>query len=315
MTQSISSQITSAATAPGGPAYPGAIVARVWRDRAGRFSPLRLSAFLLATAPALWLAWLLASGAAGARPAEAALDLTGEWSVRFLLLSLAVTPFRRIFNWSALIKIRRLLGLAAASYAALHLGVYLVDLGGDLAKAASEISQRFYLTIGFVALAGLALLSVTSTDRWIRRLGAGWRRLHWAVYPIAALALWHYLLQSKADGAEATLMVGAFALLMAYRLPPAFGAALTPVRLAVIALASAPAMMGFEALWYQWATTIPVDRVWAANFDVVALWYGEPPRPGWLTGLIGLTIAAAAALRANVARRKQATRATPLAVQ
>ncbi|WP_204307690.1 ferric reductase-like transmembrane domain-containing protein, partial [Klebsiella pneumoniae] len=84
--------------------------------------------------------------------------------VRLLLVSLAVTPFRYALDWPKLILVRRMVGVAALAYVVIHLGLYVVDQGYDLAKVTSEIVRRFYLTIGFVALVGLAVLAATSTD-------------------------------------------------------------------------------------------------------------------------------------------------------
>lgn len=269
-------------------------VAAGWRDRAGRFSPLRLAALCLVLAPGLWLAVLLASGAAGAKPIETALDITGVWAVRFLLISLCVSPFRRIFGWSKLIQVRRMLGIAAASYAGAHFSTYVIDQNFDLLRIGSEIALRVYLTIGFLTLLGLGVLAITSTDRWIRRLGPRWRALHRLAYPIAALALVHYLMQSKLDAASATLLVGLFFLLMAYRLMDRAGR-LQPVWLFVAALLAVPATMVFELGWYAAATSVPVDRVWAANFTYFSHFVG-PLRPAWDVGLAGGAVALLAAL-------------------
>lgn len=260
-----------------------------WRDRSGRFSALRLAAFLLALAPGLWLLAALAFGAAGPKPVETTLNVTGVWTVRFLLLSLCVTPFRRIFGWGKLIQIRRMLGLTAASYAGLHFSAFVYQQNFDLLSVGSEIALRVYLAIGFLALAGLAVLAVTSTDRWIRKLGARWGRLHALAYPIGVLALLHFMMQSKADAAEATFMVGLFALLMAYRLLARRRIELSPAALALLAVAAVPAIMGFELAWYAAMTTVPVERVWEANFYFDGEW-----RPAWRVALTGLAVALAA---------------------
>ena len=119
--------------------------------------------------------------------------------MRFLLLSLAVTPLRRIANYPKLILVRRMLGLTVLAYGVVHLGLYVVDQNFILSKVVSEIVSRFYLTIGFVALLGLTVLGITSTDGMIRRLGKAWPRLHKSVYLIAILGLIHYYLQAKID--------------------------------------------------------------------------------------------------------------------
>ena len=108
--------------------------------------------------------------------------------------------------------------MAALFYALAHLFLYTWDLKFDVVRVALEIVQRFYLTIGFVALLGLVALGSTSTDAAIRRLGSNWGRLHRIVYVIGVLAAFHFFIQSKADVYEPTLMAGLFVLLMLYRL-------------------------------------------------------------------------------------------------
>ncbi len=135
------------------------------------------------------------------------------------MVSLAVSPLRRIGQWNKLIAVRRMLGVAVLAYAAAHFALYVVDQKFDIVRVASEIVLRFYLTIGFVALLGLMALGATSTDAMIRRLGAqGWNRLHGLVYVIGILALLHFMIQSKLDVSQPVLMVGLFLLLMGQRL-------------------------------------------------------------------------------------------------
>src|SRR4029077_8050886 len=112
------------------------------------------------------------------------IHLTGKWTIRFLLLSLLITPLMRGARYPKFVVVRRMVGVAAFAYATAHLGLYIVDQHYDLLHVASEIAQRFYLTIGFVAWLGLATLAATSTDAMIRRLGARWSALHKLVYGI-----------------------------------------------------------------------------------------------------------------------------------
>src|SRR5262249_19172940 len=141
------------------------------REKTGRWSPEKIAAFAVAIAPALWLLYLVLSDQLGARPVTEALHFIGRWVVRLILLALLITPARRLLNWGKLINARRTLGVAAACYAVFHFTLYIVDQKYDLAKVASEIALRFYLTIGFVALIGLIALGLTSTDAAVRRLG------------------------------------------------------------------------------------------------------------------------------------------------
>src|SRR5690348_1702692 len=174
------------------------------RERSGRWSPEKIVAFVAACLPALWLAWRAWHGDLNpARPVNEAIHDTGSWTVRFLLLSLAVSPARRLFAAPKLINMRRTLGVTACCYAALHLSLYFVQEKFDLAKIASEIALRIYLTIGFVALTGLIALAATSTDGMIRRLGAArWNALHNLAYAIAILGIIHFMMQTKLDITE-----------------------------------------------------------------------------------------------------------------
>lgn len=251
-----------------------------WRDRQGAFSPLKLVVLLALTTPALWVAWQAAQGSLGPRPIMEAIHQAGLWTVRILLLSLLVTPLRQLLRWPRVMLVRRMLGLGALAYAVLHLVLYAFDLQWDLPKVASEIALRFYLTIGFVALLGLAALGVTSTDGWVRRLGGRrWQRLHRIVYGIGVLALVHFALQSKIDVTEAMLMAGLFLWLMGYRLLAPKGGAPSLPRLALLAGAAALGTALLEAGWYAVGTGVPPWPVLLANLDTSfglrpALWVG-----------------------------------------
>src|SRR5581483_9687902 len=141
----------------------------------------------------------------------------GLWTIRFIFLALAVTPLRAVLQWPRLILVRRMVGVAAFAYVLVHFGLYITQEAFDLAKVASEILLRIYLTIGFVALLGLAALAATSTDAMVRRLGRRWQRLHRLVYAIALLAVVHYWMQAKLEVWEPTVMAGIYTWLMGYR--------------------------------------------------------------------------------------------------
>lgn len=248
-------------------AFPG--LACPWNDRAGRLSWLKLAVFCAAFAPALWLAVQSAADMLGAKPVTEALHQAGDWAVRFLLLSLAVTPLRHLAQWPQLIMVRRMLGLTVLAYALLHLGLYVVQQSWDLWKVTSEIVLRFYLTIGFVALAGLIVLGLTSTDGMIRRLGAqNWNRLHRSVYALALLSLIHFFLQSKLDVTQPVLMAGFFFWLMGFRLLRRFRRDAGVLPLVLLAAFSAFATALAEAGWYAAMTGAPALRILAANLDV-----------------------------------------------
>src|SRR5262245_51233801 len=133
-----------------------------WLDRAGRVSLLKSVAFALLCAPGLWLAWRLAASQLGPRPINEVILQTGLWTIRLLLVTLAITPLRQLLRWPQLVTIRRMIGVAAFAYAAAHLTAFAADKAFDLGVVATEIVSRFYLTIGAVALAGLTALAATS---------------------------------------------------------------------------------------------------------------------------------------------------------
>src|SRR6516165_7171543 len=192
---------------------------QIWRDRRGQISPLRIAALALLLLPLALAAWNAEAIAAGARPVNDLIHRAGFWALMLLLITLAITPLRRISRFGQLVDIRRMLGVGAFCYAALHISLYVVDQVFDLGKVASEIVHRVYLMIGFTALTGLAVLAMTSTDGMVRRLGGSrWQSLHQIVYVIGFLALIHYFQQTKADVSAPTLVAGLFAWLMFYRI-------------------------------------------------------------------------------------------------
>lgn len=266
-----------------------------WRDRAGRVSGLKLATFLLALAPGLWLAGAYAADALGAKPITALLHGTGEWAVRFLMLSLAVTPMRRIAHAPKLILVRRMLGLTVLAYGLIHLMLYVVDQNFVLTKVVSEIVSRIYLTIGFVALLGLVVLGVTSTDGMIRRLGKAWPRLHKTVYVIAILGLIHYYLQAKIDVSDPVFWTGAFLLLMGHRAMQRLGWPSNPLTLVGLAVVATLVTALLEAAWYGVASGIPASLVLSANLDVP-----DTIRPAWWVLALGLAVPILNAVRARM---------------
>lgn len=267
------------------------------RDPAGRFSWLKLAvlAFALSHVAVLLLRWRLHD--LGPRPITEAIHVTGLWALRFLLLSLAVTPARAVLDWGRVLMLRRMLGVTAACYAASHLTLYALDQQWNLLRVASEIALRFYLTIGFVALLGLLALAITSTDGWQRRLGARWKRLHRLAYPIGGLALFHYAVQSKADVSDAVFLFGLFAWLMFWRLlRRRWQQRLWPILPLVLGAGALASVV--EAVWYAVRNHVDPLRVWNANLD---LSYG--PRPAEWVLIVGAALFAVAALRRLRRRR------------
>jgi sulfoxide reductase heme-binding subunit YedZ len=268
-------------------------VQAIWRDRAGRFSILRLSVFALAAGPALWIGWLAASGGLGPEPWKAATHQTGTWALRFLLLSLAVTPLRRIARWSRPIVVRRLLGLVTMAYAVAHLTLYVGYLNWDLTKVVSEITTRVYLMVGITGVLGLVALGATSFDTVIQRMGRWWGRLHKAVYGIAALGLLHHFMQSKVDVTEPVILSGLFLLLMGWRIAQARGFTLSaPLPLLGVAVLSALTTAVLESAWYGLATGVPWARVAQANLD-----FSYAISPAWWIFGVGMVPVLFTALR------------------
>lgn len=244
--------------------------------------------------------------ALGARPLIQIIHFVGDWAVRLLLLSLAVTPARRLFNWPKLLLARRTLGLGAAFLIGVHFVVYLVDTG-NLATAASEIVLRVYLTIGFVALLAFAALSATSWDGAIRRLGGPrWNRLHQLVYPATALGLLHFFMQQKLDVTQPVLMTGFFLWLMGWRLMQHYGRGTGLLNLLALAVASGVLTALIEAGWYLATTGIDPARVLAANLS-----FAYAVSPSWWVAGAGHAVALASeiALRLRPLPVRRAARA------
>ena len=154
----------------------------------------------LSAAPAAWLAWTAAFGDLGANPIETVEHATGEWALRLLLATLAVTPLRRLAGWQWIATRRRTLGLAAFSYATAHFLTWSVlDNGLDWAGIAEDIGKRPFVTVGFTAFVLLIPLAATSTRASIRRLGKRWVSLHRLAYVAAALGVVHYVWLVKKD--------------------------------------------------------------------------------------------------------------------
>ncbi|MFO7545289.1 MAG: protein-methionine-sulfoxide reductase heme-binding subunit MsrQ [Trueperaceae bacterium] len=180
---------------------------------------IRVGVWLAGLVPAMLLVVDGFRGRLGANPIETITDRTGWWTLALLAVTLSVTPLRRLAGWRGLVRHRRTLGLTTFVYAALHLATYVVlDLGLDLSRLAEDVLARPFITVGFVTWLILAVLALTSTDGWIRRLGPRWRRLHRWVYAAAALGTLHFFWSQKADRARPLQFAAVFAVLLALRL-------------------------------------------------------------------------------------------------
>ncbi|WP_083224131.1 sulfite oxidase heme-binding subunit YedZ [Methyloversatilis sp. RAC08] len=170
--------------------------------------------------PLLWLAFGAYADRLGANPIEYITRATGDWTLRLLLVTLAVTPLRQITGWHWLVRLRRMLGLYAFFYASLHLLIYLwLDQFFDIEDIVKDIIKRPFITIGFGAFLLLLPLVVTSTNGMVRRLGGRtWQRLHKLVYVVGVLGVAHYWWLVKKDLTEPILYACILATLFAVRL-------------------------------------------------------------------------------------------------
>lgn len=187
--------------------------------------PCKPSVFVACLVPLVALLWNAVSDNLGANPIEAITRQTGTWTLRFLLITLAITPVRRLTGWNRVIQLRRMLGLFAFFYAALHFVTYAwLDQFFLLQEIMADVMQRPFITVGFLSFVLLMPLAVTSTTKMIKRLGGKWwQRLHRLVYGIAIGGIVHYLWLVKADVQRPLFYGTLLALLLGYRFWAAYG--------------------------------------------------------------------------------------------
>jgi methionine sulfoxide reductase heme-binding subunit len=162
---------------------------------------LKAGLFLLALIPLLLLVLSAINHDLGSEPVATISRATGSWTFNFLLLTLTITPLRKLTGWAWLIRLRRMLGLFAFFYACLHLSSFVgLAHAFDPAEIARDIAKRPFVVVGFVAFLLLVPLALTSNNAAIRRMGGKrWQQLHYAIYPIGILAAIHYFWLSKAE--------------------------------------------------------------------------------------------------------------------
>jgi sulfoxide reductase heme-binding subunit YedZ len=186
--------------------------------RPGVLSASKIVLFLAALVPVTLLVRGMLTGTLGVNPAETVQLETGRWALKFLLLSLAVTPVRRLTGWNVVIQYRRMLGLFAFFYATLHLLSYWsFDLGFAVAGIPADILKRPFIALGFAAFVLLVPLAFTSTRGWIRRLGRKWTQLHRLVYVAAILAVVHFALKVKVFTGDPVIYAAILVLLLGFR--------------------------------------------------------------------------------------------------
>ncbi len=175
--------------------------------------------FLVCLIPLGGLVFATVTANLGANPVETITRETGQWTLRFLLLTLCATPLCRLSGWGWPLRIRRMLGLYAFFYVCLHFTTYLwLDQFFNWFDILIDIGKRPFITAGFTAFILLIPLAVTSNKVMIRKLGRRWKPLHSLVYPISVLALLHYAWMVKADLLQPAIYLLVLILLLAYRL-------------------------------------------------------------------------------------------------
>jgi sulfoxide reductase heme-binding subunit YedZ len=279
---------------------------QLWRDRRGRISALRIATLLFLLLPLAKAVIEAGDIVHGARPLNEMIHRAGFWALVFLGVTLAVTPFRRIFRYGNLIDVRRMLGVGAFCYIAAHLALFFADQSYDVGKFIHEITHRVYLIIGAIAWLGLATLAATSTDGMVRRLGGlRWRRLHQAIYAIALLALIHYFQQTKADVTVPTFAAGLFLWLIAYRVLAWWQDSSELSTLSLFGLAIGVSVVTFlgEAIGIAIAFHVSPVRVLGTIFD-----FDAGIRPGWQVLAAGLAVTVVDAV---MSRWKQRPARTP----
>ncbi|HLG19396.1 MAG TPA: protein-methionine-sulfoxide reductase heme-binding subunit MsrQ [Bdellovibrionota bacterium] len=159
-------------------------------------------------------------GRLSANPLDDITDTTGDWTLRFVVLTLAITPIRKLFHWNALVRYRRMIGLYAFFYGSLHFLTFVVfDHFFNIAEILSDVAKRPFITVGFTAFVIMIPLAITSTNRWVQRLGGKrWQRIHRLIYLTAIGGVIHYLWLVKADIRRPLIYGGIVALLLGYRL-------------------------------------------------------------------------------------------------
>lgn len=272
--------------------------------RDGRFSALRTLVFALVAAPACWMAIKWNMGWLSPKPVTDVLRESGDWATRFLVLALAISPLRQAGRWNRIVAVRRMIGLAALSYALLHVWFYFIDQNFVWSRIALEIVIRLYLTIGLLALLIFAALGATSSDAMVKRLGAAqWNRLHAFIYLAALLAILHFFMQVRLKAYEPSLIAGLLVMLGLWRLWRRWRGEVSLPSALFMACVSALATAVIEAGYYRLSMNAPFMRVFESNLDFSPLEYSWEIRPAWYVLLAGLLLCAILAARLVMARK------------
>ncbi len=180
---------------------------------------LKPSLFILLLLPAIYYGWGVWQDTLGANPLEAVIRGLGDWGLRILLLTLAISPLRRLLNWAQLLRLRRMIGLYAYFYVVLHLLGYLwFDQFFDWKEIWFDILERPFITVGMISVVLLTPLAITSTNGMIKRLGKKWKKLHMLIYPISILGILHFWWMVKLDITEPMIYAVILTMLLGERL-------------------------------------------------------------------------------------------------
>jgi len=266
---------------------------KLWRDARGRLSGLRIGALVLLVVPiALAFTAPYTSEEFSARPLNDMIHRAGYWALMFVIISLAITPLRRIARYGALVDVRRMIGVGAFCYAVAHILFNIANEKFNVVKVATEIVLRLYLSIGFISFLGLTALAVTSTDGMVRRLGGRrWQKLHQLIYVIVLLALIHFFQQTKLNVWWPTLIAGLVGWLLGYRIMVR-GRSGEPSALMLLGLRVAATALTFicEAIGIAIGFNTSPWMVLQTAFDVYLDVDSIDIRPGWLVLAAGLAV-------------------------
>lgn len=183
-------------------------------------SQLKKLLFVVCLIPAIWLTFALFTDQLGANPIEAVTRQTGLWALRFLWITLLITPLRWLTGWNELVKFRRLLGLYVFFYATSHMLLYLgLDQFFDISEIIKDIIKRPFITIGFFSFIALIPLAITSNNAMVKRMGGRrWKQLHRLTYVIAIASSVHFYMLVKLDKVEPLIYMGLLIILLTPRL-------------------------------------------------------------------------------------------------
>ncbi|MCL5975925.1 MAG: protein-methionine-sulfoxide reductase heme-binding subunit MsrQ [Gammaproteobacteria bacterium] len=175
--------------------------------------------FCVSLLPLFWLVYALLSDQLGANPIEAVTRDTGLWALRFIMLTLLISPLRKLTGINEFIRFRRMLGLFAFFYASVHMLLYLgLDQFFDVQEIWLDIIKRPFITVGFISFLLLIPLTITSTDKMIKKLGGRrWKKLHYLIYLIVVLSCLHFYMLVKQDKTEPVIYLLIVILLLGFR--------------------------------------------------------------------------------------------------